>query len=125
MADRLDAVPAFAVGLRLLPEGARVADTLELPDESTTELRLRASSAPELALSLDWLVQAPTFRARARLVWRRLAPPPGVMRARSNLARRGPLGLAAAYAVNPVMLCWHGIPALRAWLGARRQAAGP
>ena len=122
VAGRLDAVPVFAVGLRLLPEGQRLAETLELPDESTTEARLRASSAPELALSFDWLVRAPTLRARARLIWRRLAPPPGVMRARTKLARRGPLGLAAAYVVNPLTLLWRGLPALRAWLGASRQS---
>jgi len=120
LAFRLDAVPAFASGLDLLPEGRLLARTLELPDTGTVETRLRASSAPELALSFDWLVRTSGFRARARLVWRRLAPPAGVMKARSSLARRGPAGLAAAYVLNPPRLAWRAVPALRAWLKARR-----
>jgi hypothetical protein len=122
LADRLDALSVFAVGLRLLPEGRRLAATLELPDASTTEQRLRAGSAPELALSFDWLVHAPTFRARALLVSRKLAPPVGVMKARSKLARRGAVGLATAYAVNPVRVTWRAVPALRAWLAASRRS---
>jgi hypothetical protein len=125
VAERLDAISAFAAGLRLLPEGSGLAATLALPEETTTELRLRAGSAPELALSFDWLVRAPTFRARARLVARKLAPPVGVMRSRSELARRGSVGLAAAYAVNPVALAWRGIPALRVWFSARRHTTPP
>jgi len=120
LAARLEAIPAFASGLTLLPDGSLLAAALELPDASTVETRLRAASAPELALSFDWLVRAPGVRARTRLVWRRLAPSAGVMKARSPLARRGPVGLAAAYVVNPVRLAWHAVPALRAWRKARR-----
>ena len=56
--------PPSRVGLRLLPEGSRLADTLELPDESTTELRLRASSAPEpLSASTGSCVRRRSARA--------------------------------------------------------------
>jgi hypothetical protein len=121
LASRLDAVPAFVSGLNLAPDGSLLAAALELPDASTVETRLRASSAPELALSFDWLVRAPSFRVRTRLVWRRLAPPAGVMKARSSLARRGSVGLVAAYVLNPVRLAWQAAPALRAWLSAQRR----
>jgi hypothetical protein len=125
LAERLEATPAFSAGLRLFPPGSEVATRLELPLADSVETVLRASSAPELALSLDWLVNAPGVRTRARLVGRKLAPPAGVMKARSQLARRGPVGLAAAYVVNPVQLTWRAAPALRAWIRASRQARRP
>jgi len=104
-----------AAGLRLLPEGNDLADRLSLPVEGSVETILRGSSAPELALSLDWLAQARGFPARARLILRKLGPPAGVMRGRSQLARRGRPGLAFAYLLQPAWLSWHAIPALRAW----------
>jgi hypothetical protein len=122
LAEQLDAVPALAAGLRLSPEGSRLAADLGLPVEASVETILRASSAPELALSLDWLMRAPGLRARARLIARKFAPPPCVMRARSRLARRGRVGFAAAYLVHPFGLAWRAGPALYAWLAARSRS---
>jgi hypothetical protein len=122
VAERLKAIEALSSGLRLLPAGAELASELGLPVADSVEAVLRAGSAPELALSFDWLVNAPSSRARARLIARKLVPPAGVLKARSPLARRGPAGLVVAYAVNPFVLAWRGGPALRAWVEARREA---
>lgn len=121
LAQRLDAVPALAVGLRLLPRGIRLAGALELPVASSTETILRANSAPELALSFDWLMRTPGFGARSRLILRRLVPAVSVLRGRSKLARRGCVGLLASYALQPFWLSLQATPALRAWLSARKE----
>jgi len=125
LAERLDATLPFAAGLRLVPAGDDLASRLGLPVETSVEVLLRASSAPELALSLDWLLQARGFRARSRLILRKLCPPASVLRGRSELARRGRLGLAASYLLQPLWLSWHAIPALRAWLAARKRFERP
>lgn len=122
IAEKVGAAEPFAAGLRLLAEGADLAARLALPVETSVETILRATSAPELALSLDWLLQASGFRVKARLIVRKLVPLPGVMRGRSRLARRGRLGLAAAYGLQPVWLAWHAAPALRAWSVARKKS---
>ena len=119
LADDLEALEPFAAGLRLSPIGRAVAADLRMPAVESVEVALRASSAPELALSLDWLVRTRGLSPRARLVIRKLAPSPGVLKARSSLARRGWIGLLSAYAVRPIWLVWHGIPAFRAWRAAR------
>ncbi len=104
LADRLRAAAAFAAGLRLLASGRELADALELPTTRSIETILRAGSAPELSLSLDWLVQTRGFRPRAVLILRKLAPPHEVLMARSRLAQRGRWGLALAYAIQPLHL---------------------
>jgi hypothetical protein len=122
LAETLDAMAPFVAGLTLSPDGRRLATTLGLPDVSTVETVLRARSAPELAHSFDWLVRTPGWRPRARLVGRKFVPPREVLKARSKLARRGRVGLAAAYAVQPLRVTWQAAPALGAWLAARRRA---
>jgi Uncharacterised nucleotidyltransferase len=121
LAERLQAIPALAAGLRLLPEGGLLADRQGLPVAASVETILRSSSAPELALSLDWLTRAPGLRAKVRLIARRIVPPVSVLRGRSRLARRGTIMLVAAYAIQPFWLAWHAVPALRAWLAARKR----
>ena len=54
------------------------------------------------------------------IVVRQVLPPPDYLRFRSPLARRGPVGLAAAYAARPVWLARHAPRAVRAWRAARR-----
>ncbi|MBA3841362.1 MAG: nucleotidyltransferase family protein [Actinobacteria bacterium] len=124
LAEKLDAVAAFGAGLRLTSDGARIADDLDLPLAQSVEAILRADSAPELALSLDWLIQTRGLRARTRLVGRKLVPPASVLRGRSSLARRGAPGLGAAYLMQPLLLASRALPAVRAWRAARRRARG-
>jgi hypothetical protein len=122
LAELLDAHSALASGLRLLPPGRELADVLGLPVPRSIETILRAHSAPELALSLDWLLQTRGWRARAILVVRKLAPPRRVLQARSSLARRGAAGLVLAYVLQPAQVAARAAPAIRAWLAAREQS---
>jgi hypothetical protein len=122
LADRLAAMPAFAAGLRLLPAGAALAERLALPDAASAEVILRAGSAPPMALGFEWLSRVPGFRAKTRLIAGKLAPDVQFMRAWSPLARRGRVGLAAAYGFRIVWLAWHAIPGFIAWSRARKSA---
>jgi hypothetical protein len=120
LAERLDAVPAFATGLRLLPAGAARAERLGLPVERSRELALRAGSAPPTALGFWRLAETRGVRKKVRLIARELAPSAAFMRAMYPVARRGPAGLAAAYVWRPLQLARQVGPGFVAWRRARR-----
>jgi hypothetical protein len=124
LADQLSSLPAFASGLRLHQKGDALLDRLGVDARPTTELALRAESTVPLARGVEWLSRLPTTSQRARFLLRAFAPPPASMRQWSALARRGPAGLAAAYASRPVWIVVHAAPAIAAWLRARRAAGG-
>jgi len=119
LAKRLDAVPAFATGLRLLPLGVELAERLALPIEHSRELALRAGSAPPTALGFWRLAETPGLGNKVGLLGRELAPSPAFMRAMYPVARRGRAGLAAAYLWRPVSLARQVGPGFRAWRRAR------
>jgi hypothetical protein len=89
-------VPAFAAGLRLLPEGEDLARRLGLSEEGSLRYALRRE---------DWIAEELYALLSASLgIRRKLAiaashgfPGPDYMRWWSPLARRGRLGLAGAY----------------------------
>jgi hypothetical protein len=122
LAGQLAATPAFAAGLRLLPAGVKLAERLELPHDTSAEVILRSGSAAPMALGFDWLSQTPGARAKLRLVAGKVTPDAEFMRAWSRLARRGRLGLVAAYLWRPLWLLLHAGPGYRAWRKARKQA---
>jgi len=119
LAGRLGATAALGEGLRLSPAGARLADRLGLDAASPVDVVLRASAAPPLAVGLDWWLRL-SWPDRIRLGLRTALPRPGALRLWRPLARRGPLGLAAAYASHPFWLVRHAIPSARAVGRARR-----
>jgi hypothetical protein len=121
VAARLEATPAFATGLRLLPQGREIADRLGLPHERSTELALLASTPPPVAVSLEWLAGEPGVRAKALFAARKLAPAPAFMRSSSALARRGSAGLLLSYGVRLLWLARNTWPGFRAWRRARRE----
>jgi hypothetical protein len=100
LAARLGALPAFAAGLRLVPAGTRLAADLELGHEAPLEVVLRASGASPGALAVNRIADGSGPFGRIRLVARTLLPPPAFMRVFFPLARRGPLGLGAAYVLR-------------------------
>lgn len=120
LAERLRAIPAFGGGLRLVEEGARLAERLGLPDTRSVEVILREDPAP-LALGLKWLGEMPGGRARVRLVWAKAFPPAREMvpdpRGRTATA------LLGAYARNLLRMTTQMVPAWRALRRARRLAA--
>jgi hypothetical protein len=124
LAARLDALPALGAGLRLLPEGETVARELQLPTSVTAEVALRATGAPDLSLGMNRLLEMNGVAARARYAASRAMPSPAAMRAWTPLARRGRLGLAAAYAWRLPWLATRLVPALRAVRAARGVSKG-
>ncbi|WP_168222475.1 MULTISPECIES: nucleotidyltransferase family protein [unclassified Micromonospora] len=97
LAGQTDAVPAFGFGLRLAPGGAELADRLGLPRRTsrTQWAAVRRVSGPAYVLAR--LAELPAGRDRWRHLVPYLLPPPTAMRHGSRLARRGPVGLLAAY----------------------------
>ena len=121
LAARLRAEGAFEGGLRRLPAGAELADTLDLSPGRSVEAALLAGSAPYSAWTLDRLSKARGIRAKLRIVVPRLFPKPEFMRVWYPLARRGPAGLALAYLRRFAWLFTAAPRALAAWLRARRR----
>jgi hypothetical protein len=120
LARNVDALPAFATGLRLTEHGQALADRLGLPTETTREAALLATSPPPATMGIEHFSQARGAPARARIVARKLIPTRRFMRAWSPLARRGALGLAAAYLWRPLWLFAQAPRGLLAWRRARR-----
>ena len=58
LARELDAVEAFATGLRLLPAGAELAERINVPDARSVKTALLASTPPPVALGFDQLHDA-------------------------------------------------------------------
>jgi hypothetical protein len=124
LARALDAVPAYAIGLRLTAAGRAQAAALGLPTDRSVDVALRASTPPPVALGLDQLTRAEGWRARLAIVRHKLVPPATFMRAWSPLARRGRLGLVLAHAWRPLWLLRHAPAGFRAWRAARKQRDG-
>lgn len=124
LATELEAVEAFAAGLRLLPQGEALARELSLPRRMTVELLLRTRSVPQDAIFFERLAEARGVRAKTALVARKLVPTPGSLRAESPLARCGRVGLVCARLLRPLSLAVRLGPALLAWRRARRAVKG-
>jgi hypothetical protein len=121
LAERLEALPSLGAGLRLLPAGRTLAARLELAEKTSVETVLRSESAPTMALGFDWLSRTSGVGQRTRFLARKLVPQPAFMRAWSRLARRGRIGLAAAYGWRVIWLLIHAGPAYLAWRKARAE----
>ncbi len=124
LAARVDAVDAFGVGLRLLPDGAALAARLGLPPNRSRNAALRVMAAPSVTLGLDRLATTPGARAKARLALGWTFPPPDFMRTGGGLARRGRAGLLLAYAWRPLALAGQSGRAVLAWRRAARATRG-
>ncbi len=121
LAERVQADPAFSAGLRLLPDGAALAERLGLSAETDMETALRARSAPSMAYGFQRLAEKRGMRARTAFVAREVVPTKLFMRHRSAMAQRGAVGLALAYLWRPFWLLGHAGQGFRAWRRARRE----
>jgi hypothetical protein len=122
-AVELNATPAFAVGLRLTPVGAALAETLALPDEDSFELLLTTGRAGDGAREVDRFLRAPGPVAKARVVLRVAFPSAAHMRSR-QIAANGRVGLVLAYAMQPFRVVRKIGLGMPHWLQARRKSAG-
>ena len=124
LATRVDALSAFATGLRLDPRGDVLLHELDIDALPTPPVALRAETAPPLAQGLAWFAELPTTRARIAFVTRSVFPPADFMRVWAPTARRGRVWMAAAYCWRPFWMALRLPAAIRAWRKARRLAAG-
>jgi hypothetical protein len=124
LAAEVDAITAFAAGLRLLPEGEKVAERLGLPTVLTTLVAMRAATAPVVSEGMMSLAATPGLVAKMRLIAREVAPTSTYLRTHFPLARRGRVGLALARVWRPIWLLLHLGPALLAIRRARRASRG-
>ena len=98
LAERLDGLPTFASGMRLLPQGAELIRRLGVEDEvRSARHELRYEGVPTAEALDDLLQPGMTNRRRLRTVAGELFPRPEFMRWWSPLARRGRLGLILSY----------------------------
>jgi glycosyltransferase involved in cell wall biosynthesis len=124
LALELDAVGAFAEGLRSVPAGAELARRLNVSAPGSVEARLRGSYVP-MAMGVEHFVQTKGVRPKLRLLAREMAPTPAFMRWWTPLARRGKLGLALSYPWRLIWFVQHLWPALRTWRRAHKAAEQP
>jgi hypothetical protein len=122
LAETLDALEAFTAGLQLTPAGTLLARELGLPDVTSPHVRLMAARQAPGSVGVLGVLEAPTARARLRVMRVALLPAPTYMRATSALARRGRVGLTFAYLVRALERTRQLPAALRAVRRARRPA---
>jgi hypothetical protein len=122
VAARLDGLPAFVAGLRLDATGAALVDKMGLGRIHSTDTDLRIKRIP-LAESLNELLETPGWWARLHFAFREVVPRPAFLRWWLPLARRGRLGLTAAYLWRPLYIVLRAPAALRAVRAARRDDA--
>jgi hypothetical protein len=128
LARRINALPAFAAGLRLDPEGARLANRMGLPAVPPAHVALLAGHTAPVSIALESLVNERNVRARAHLLFKALVPPPVYMRQWSVLhmprwpeaVRQGPLGVGLAYLWRPIWILVRVPKAIAALRRARR-----
>ncbi|HVO55179.1 MAG TPA: nucleotidyltransferase family protein [Solirubrobacterales bacterium] len=122
LAERLSATEAFAAGLRLLPEGARLATALGVGAGGSVQSALRINWVPT-AEGYQQLAEAEGTRAKLAVLARELVPSAAFMRWWTPLARRGGLGLGAAYLWRWAWLAYRAVPGFLVWRRARSGAS--
>jgi hypothetical protein len=127
LARRLEATSALSDGLRLSSSGEALAQELALPRARSIESALRSQSrlTPTVgfALGVEWFFRLPGWRRKLAWAGREIAPSTDFMRDWSRLARRGRLGMVAAYLWRPLWLSLRIGPALWAWAKAHRRVS--
>ena len=119
LAHELKAAQPFAAGLRLLEDGGALAQRLGLSTGDSIEIRVRSRGAPPTAIGFVHLLEQTSVSARLRFLGANLFPSPAFVRGWKPVARRGPVGLAAAYAWRPLWLMWMAPRGFGAWMRAR------
>ncbi len=119
LAQRISATEGFATGLRRLPAGAALTERLGLSTGVRAEFVLKENRPPPLAMGALWFLKERGVSRRASVVFHKLFPSRDFLRAWRPIARRGRLGLLAAYVWRPFWVLWHVGPAV---VAARRAA---
>jgi hypothetical protein len=121
LASEVDALEAFAVGLRLVPSGATLASDLELPSADQVEwAMLHRDARPRGTFHLRALTEATTLAERVRAVQRALVPSRAWILFQYPSAHRGRPWLIAARAHHLLRTPVWAVRALRYRRQARR-----
>jgi hypothetical protein len=121
LASRLDAEAPFAMGLRLHPTGAAIANRLCVTDAAATlEVRLSMEAAARGAVSIARLAARPTLRGKIAYGIGRLFPSPELLRFDDRVARRGGAWFVVGYGRRLARIARSGLAAYRAYRVARR-----
>ncbi|HXP38564.1 MAG TPA: nucleotidyltransferase family protein [Solirubrobacteraceae bacterium] len=116
-------VPAFAAGLRLLPEGQDLARRLDLGEEGSLKYALLREDV--IAEELYALLSAEAgIRQKLAIALSRGFPRPDYMRWWSPRARRGKLGLAGAYIWRAIWVIGQALGSIRTLWRIRRAKGG-
>ena len=122
LARRLDAEEGMSLGLRILPEGAMVADRLGLSDGvSSIDRALKQDRSTPGARGLALVLDPYAGESRRARIVGHLFPPAEHMRVESGLARRPRGGLQLAYALRLIRRAWQLPRAIVAVRRARRR----
>lgn len=121
LAHRLDAERAFALGLSLVSGGQKLVSDLGLHLDLPVEELIRGISPPRTAGSWEQLARKRGLKAKLVYAFRKLAPSRDLMIVTDALARRGRLGLVAAYLRRPFRLARLAPRGFRAWRSLRRR----
>ena len=118
LAAEVDAIDLFAAGLRLVSEGAELAETLELPSTDQLDWEIRHRTArPRGTFHLQALLEQRGLSGRARVFRHALLPSRAWMARKYRWTGRGGVILVLGYAAH-----WASAPAwvIRAWRFQRR-----
>jgi Uncharacterised nucleotidyltransferase len=122
IAEELRANGTLATALRFTPEGESLLARLGLDERRSVDALLRQTPVP-LAQGFEELASTKGLLGKLSLLRGELLPTAEFMRWWSPLARRGRLGLVAAYLWRPVWFALRAGPGLVAWRRARREAS--
>jgi hypothetical protein len=101
LAERLHGVPAFAAGLRLIPDGARLAGELGLPPTPELDWKIHTREArPRGTFHVGAFAEARGLRQRANVLRRSLFPTRRWIRWEFPWAAQGRARLVLAYACH-------------------------
>lgn len=120
LARELDAMPAFAGGVRLVEPGRALARQLGLERELTLDVAMRLQSTSQVARGIARLAGMSGVASKVGFALDRIAPSPAFLRQWTPLARRGRMGLALAYLWRNIYLAAHLVPGIVAWRRAAR-----
>jgi hypothetical protein len=120
LAKRTGALGPFAVALTLVDPGPQLLKRLSLEASADTATYLQAHGGAEGSVTFLRLAEERGLRERVALVVAKLVPTADFLRYKYPIARRGRLGLLAAYAWRPV---WLGLRAPAAWRSWRNAEA--
>lgn len=121
----LDALPALAAGLELLPQGQALARALGIQGVTSVEMRLRRAGAPAMAFGLVRLGEVDGLQARLRILAREVWPTAAFLDYWAERERLPTAGAVGRRRQRAVYLMRGAVPALRAWWRARRRSSCP